>query len=710
MASDFFCVWVDGIAGGEYETVTLDCPLFTRGSIVVSEWKQLCHSDDALAPVWLQSPVQWKVVPKNPVTCTLQDQSTQTSELKWLELAELRTKPYEDLIYVALNEWGVDVHDEDSDAASSPCRTGPDLRTALPSSCTSNKCCESTGNATTSSLGCIVTGDISVTGSEEGSRIHGDASSPPNKCMINLVRACTRSWLDEQALKIQHNGMAVRIIEVLCQASCASFADIPEEVLDQLHIRPIALTVVVTSLPRGVKLRFRIVLSSPEGLSIPPNLSIKSCTDDSVVHVHSVNLWVPPCAGEGTRPVHRLHVCCSCQGLRCELVSGGLFSVAYLFLRGCDGRLPFTCTFPPDDGLTAFPLRSVPGGISTRKGALSTVLQAANAFISMQYTRHLCYTGGANRGFHHNDRERLFIQRTEMSRAGSPETGAVESAALCASQMRNPPFMAPCIVVLVVIEEGREGTKTKSDKKLGVVKQLLHSLIARSSRCCDSSSSCDDTARQSILIVAEAPSLPQKARVLLLPMWDISPRLGERDCVQACCTEHMQQGEKYTVSVTVVERHIKVRNDTETTETTVAQGGGNGLHSMVVCFSFQRRPDYIGRHTLEDLVGQLCSTLTEWLCSAHARVALSSCGVTEDAILRGSELMLELCVFYCPSYLCLLQMDSESFEANCRQRIEAGCREIAASKFLPIITFFPVLNLEGGILQVVMHTLAAYSK
>uniref|UniRef100_A0A131YG33 Diphthine--ammonia ligase n=1 Tax=Rhipicephalus appendiculatus TaxID=34631 RepID=A0A131YG33_RHIAP len=44
-----YCLNVCG-EGGEYETATLDCPLF-RKRIVVDESKVVIHSDDAFAPV-----------------------------------------------------------------------------------------------------------------------------------------------------------------------------------------------------------------------------------------------------------------------------------------------------------------------------------------------------------------------------------------------------------------------------------------------------------------------------------------------------------------------------------------------------------------------------------------------------------------------------------------------------------------------------------
>lgn len=37
--------------GGEYETLTLDCPLFVRARIVLDAWQLVLHSADSVAPV-----------------------------------------------------------------------------------------------------------------------------------------------------------------------------------------------------------------------------------------------------------------------------------------------------------------------------------------------------------------------------------------------------------------------------------------------------------------------------------------------------------------------------------------------------------------------------------------------------------------------------------------------------------------------------------
>lgn len=52
--------------GGEYETLTLDCPLFTHGRIVLDSWQAVMLSDDSMAPVALLHPTAFHVEPKQP--------------------------------------------------------------------------------------------------------------------------------------------------------------------------------------------------------------------------------------------------------------------------------------------------------------------------------------------------------------------------------------------------------------------------------------------------------------------------------------------------------------------------------------------------------------------------------------------------------------------------------------------------------------------
>ncbi|PSC71309.1 diphthine-ammonia ligase isoform X1 [Micractinium conductrix] len=50
--------------GGEYESLTLDCPLFTHGRIVLDSWEAVLVSEDSLAPVALLHPTAFHVEPK----------------------------------------------------------------------------------------------------------------------------------------------------------------------------------------------------------------------------------------------------------------------------------------------------------------------------------------------------------------------------------------------------------------------------------------------------------------------------------------------------------------------------------------------------------------------------------------------------------------------------------------------------------------------
>jgi diphthine-ammonia ligase len=50
--------------GGEYETLTLDCPAFTNGRIALESWEVRHHSPDAVAAVGVLRPIAFRVEPK----------------------------------------------------------------------------------------------------------------------------------------------------------------------------------------------------------------------------------------------------------------------------------------------------------------------------------------------------------------------------------------------------------------------------------------------------------------------------------------------------------------------------------------------------------------------------------------------------------------------------------------------------------------------
>ena len=51
--------------GGEYETLTLDCPIFLQGRIILDAWDTVNVSEDSMAPVALLHPKDFHVEPKN---------------------------------------------------------------------------------------------------------------------------------------------------------------------------------------------------------------------------------------------------------------------------------------------------------------------------------------------------------------------------------------------------------------------------------------------------------------------------------------------------------------------------------------------------------------------------------------------------------------------------------------------------------------------
>ncbi|XP_014239939.1 diphthine--ammonia ligase [Cimex lectularius] len=54
--------------GGEYETFTLDCPLFCK-SLVIDDWETVIHSNDAIAPVGYLNFTKIRLVSKEGVDC-----------------------------------------------------------------------------------------------------------------------------------------------------------------------------------------------------------------------------------------------------------------------------------------------------------------------------------------------------------------------------------------------------------------------------------------------------------------------------------------------------------------------------------------------------------------------------------------------------------------------------------------------------------------
>ena len=70
--------------GGEFETLTLDCPVFRQASIVLDAWQPLLHSEDSVARVGVLHPTHFHVKAKGGtdvvVTIATGDVTEVTSE------------------------------------------------------------------------------------------------------------------------------------------------------------------------------------------------------------------------------------------------------------------------------------------------------------------------------------------------------------------------------------------------------------------------------------------------------------------------------------------------------------------------------------------------------------------------------------------------------------------------------------------------------
>lgn len=69
--------------GGEYETLTLDCRLFTRGRVILKEWTTQLHSPGIFASVGVLHPLSYEMQPKH------QSRASQRSASGREEIAEL---------------------------------------------------------------------------------------------------------------------------------------------------------------------------------------------------------------------------------------------------------------------------------------------------------------------------------------------------------------------------------------------------------------------------------------------------------------------------------------------------------------------------------------------------------------------------------------------------------------------------------------------
>lgn len=676
-------------SGGEYETLTLDCPLFEKGSIAVSTWREVCQNEDPVAPVCLLSPEQWTVHQKRhasakvPLACS-----------KKLHAIEHRCfYPYEELVRTAVENWNTCCNG----LSNSP--TSPVANEQRPEvSRDGSKKCEWSMQVHSSSTGCTLTADVSACSAHEAESERYAASPPaadgPHDLTVELREAVLRAagqWLDDSR---QHYIKDASLVQTICQVRHSGLIGVVEELFASRSVPPHPITLVVTPLPQGIMLRFRAILGYSGSSCLPAGFYWKCPADEAVLHVHSLNMWIPPCPVEEAHgEKHRLPRgnCCTCQGVRCEPISVGRASVAHIFLRGCDGRFPHSGMLP--DPLCNPSLQDFAGGLegspATQQG-LHVALQAVSSFLNMQQTLRLCQAGGGSRGLPDSSHE-------------------------LGSESEDPtPFRVPCPFPSCILgfvnlgnadNSGGTEAEMESGRKLEIVRQLMEGLVARSREHAASLGE-KQTESQSIVIAAEVSDLPGGAKTLMLPIWEIAPRRGDMAAATTTLfpTEELQPTGGCKETVTILKRRVGAVPNPETP----LFGGSTGTCSSLVCISFHQNK-CADNQTSSSFLGQFSRSLARELKKHFMQkdVHAEGCHGAEDLPRKQAEGVLEIFMFYTLSCASWVRADVGSFEAECLERIRGACGEmLSTSSEIPVVTFFPVRALSRGFLEVLVCSMA----
>ncbi|CDJ64975.1 YLR143W-like protein, related [Eimeria necatrix] len=675
--------------GGEYETLTLDCPLFEKGSIEVSNWQPICHSDDPVAPVWLLSPTEWRVVPKScariahPLAA-----NTASAPMRLHALERGRFEPYQDNIRHAVSIWG---SEEDADSAQTASLSEPlDVLLGWRKNSKWNLQVQS------SSSGCIVSADVCEESADADVSLDGSTATEPRDFVAELLKSLSSSlqeWLDDQLRTMRRNSRSAHPVQTICQVCSLELSRTVENVFISRRAVPHPMTFFVTSLPRRVALRLAIVWSLSEGSGPSLDAFFNYPGDNGMLHVHSQNLWVPPCdEGEanGSQDHSLERSCCTCQGLRCELASNWHPGVSHVFIRGIDGSFPFSGRLP--DMISNPSLRALAGELGELRKSdqgLHVALQAASSFVNVQHALHLCKVGGANRGLPH-----MF---------GAPAT----SEALKDTQ-RLPIDVPSCILAFVKLEKPvTESASTaempgRSDRKLEAVKHLLHGLLDSSKTRSAHLRVNTQSATQTIVVVVEVSDLPRGAKVMVLPLWEVAFQSSETPFSRSCSIQELHhRGDTYSATVTTLKICPGISHDREVTSKTA----DSGVSSCLMCISFQQS-NCTGSSTLESFWGQLDKTLT--LSLGKEMGTAQFLGLTDfnnskrPTTGHGNKRIHDIYVFYSRPFACSFGVDLKFFEENCRRRIVAALSGTAsATSELPLVIFIPVVNIEGGFLKIV---------
>lgn len=676
-------------SGGEYETLTLDCPFFRNGSIAVSEWREVCLSEDPVAPVYLSSPVKWTVLPKHPVF-----KGAQVPDPESLCALELRRfQFYDDIIRNAVKAW------------CSGCKAGSislsDLTAnerLLTRHHGSGKQSKWVVHAHNNFSGGILSADVSVSRTVDQQLWCDDASLPTTAEPDYLASGCKDSiltflgqWLDDQLLGCSvddREAQSASLVQTICQVRHPELIPLVEELFASKSILPHPATFLTTPLPNSIILRFRIVLGLT-GNTSSTGIVWKTPEDETVLHVHSLNWWLPPCPLGGAYKngvaCQSKGQCFNCQGVRCARLSDGPSSVAHVFLRGCDGRFPHSGALPD---LACNPrLRELAGELGVDadvQQGMNVILEVANSFFNMHQVLRLIRGGGTNRGF----------WDVAYTRDAEPQDMAQRLAST------NPPS---CILAIVNLRRSENsGGETsepifESGGKLAIVEALVKSFVARCHQLESHDNQGTETDYPTTVIVAEVPCLPGGVKCMLLPLWEIAERRGgPASSSISLSADHPRIQAGWNARITSLMRRRDIPPDPETTPPLEE---GFATCSVLVRISFSVC-DYDAERASFGFHINFCKVI-EGVLEKH--VVQGNIGNQSDATSRVhvKQQLLEVLVFYSVPCASRLWNDMKAFEAACLENISRACRrKMLAFPVSPTVTFLPVKYLSQGLVDV----------
>ncbi|KAL8425481.1 hypothetical protein Efla_002602 [Eimeria flavescens] len=691
--------------GGEYETLTLDCPLFRKACVVVSEWQEVCQNEDPIAPVYLLSPLKWAIRLRDASGGEeTVDHQGLLDRLNAIELRRLQ--PYGQQIREAVSNWssaldGFSSQKENSD----PTAHRVDDPSFFSSSSRQSFQCR------IKSAGCMLAVEVSFSSGNASRDEQGCAAPREEDFLAALANSMNAEvlgrWLDMQLgeqLSSAEEGVSRSPVQTICQLRCLRLAPAVEELFSVRSIRQHPITFIATPLPDGVVLRFRMLFGYSHSAGVEPSAYLwKSPVPAAVLHVHSMNWWVPPCSSGGARRLEKLQrtsPCRNCQGVRCEPVSeesGG--SPSYVFLRGLDGRYPHNGRLPdPASNWLLATLSGEASGSKATQEALNVTLQAVNAFINVQHTLRCLQPAHARRGF----ADAAYAREEEASGAG------------CYNGLEEPPPILLAFVKSSLLEGNSPSASVASaawsqrSQSLKAVEHLVTSLVAQKGLHARRLESPEESEKHAIVIAAEVTDLPEGAKSMIQPLWSTAGRRGERRGPLHYASSKRLRFDEAGWSGKVTSLSYG-RGSQREHQALSAEGDANrrSIFTRISFNTFNCDDTQVSSSSLSvHFYTAIDRTLKNCFVTEDSFIPMSGFGDNQVTQAEGKH-MLEILVFYSASFAGSLGSDVDAFETNCSQLILGVFNQRTfATTEPPLVTFVPVKNLADALVEILVCSLS----